>query len=147
MIAPKLVRLVQTHSEQLAQTLLRKLQSSPELRDYRKVPPHEFKQRVYEIYRNLEDWLLTKTQEDIEHRYTEIGARRAAQAVPLSQLIWAILAVKEHLWEFLNLEARTDRAMELFQEMELIQLADLFFDRAIYYAAMGYERACLAKAA
>lgn len=147
MIAPKLVRLIQAHSEELAQGLLFKLQNSPASCDYRRVPPHELKQRVYEIYRNLEDWLLTKTKEDIEHRYTEIGARRAAQGVPLSQLIWAILAVKEHLWEFLNREARTDRAVELFQELELVQMVDQFFDRAVHHAAIGYERARLAKAA
>ncbi len=147
-LAPRLVQLIQMHSEELAQGLLQKVRSSPMLTDYcNKVPPHELRQRVYEVYRNLEDWLLTKTKEDIKRRYTEIGARRAAQGVPLSQLVWAILTVKEHLWEFLNQEARTDRAVELYSELGLLHMVEQFFDRAVYYAAIGHEQARLARAA
>ncbi len=148
MIAPRLVRLIETHSEQLAQALLKKVQNSPRLSDFhRKVPPHELRQRAYEIYRNLEDWLLAKTEEDVEHRYTAIGARRAAQGVPLSQLILAIVTVKEHLWEFLLREGMADRPVELYQQLELLQLVDQFFDRAVCCAARGYEQARMARAA
>ncbi len=148
MIAPRLVRLIETHSEQLAQGLLKKVQKSPQLSEFRiKVPAHELRQRAYEIYRNLGDWLLGKTEVDVEHRYTAIGARRAAQGVPLSQLILAIVTVKEHLWEFLQREGMTDRPVELYQELELLQLVDQFFDRAVCYAAIGHEQARLARAA
>jgi hypothetical protein len=30
--------------------------------------------------------------------------------------------------------------VELFGEMELFRLVDQFFDRALYHAAVGYER-------
>jgi hypothetical protein len=33
-----------------------------------------------------------------------------------------------------------DRPVELFQEKELFQLVDQFFDRAVYFAAIGHER-------
>ena len=31
------------------------------------------------------------------------------------------------------------RAIEIMGELELLQMLDMFFDRAIYYAAVGYE--------
>jgi hypothetical protein len=43
---------------------------------YRNVPPGELEQRVYEIYRHLADWLLGKSELNVEKRYTEIGAKR-----------------------------------------------------------------------
>ncbi len=142
MIAPRLVRLIQTHSEQLAQSLLKKVQNSPRLSEFcNNVPAHELRQRAFEIYRNLEDWLLAKTEADIEKRYTAIGARRAAQGVRLSQLILAIVTVKEHLWEFLLREGMAQAPVELYQELELLQLVDQFFDRAVCYAAIGHEQA------
>ncbi len=49
---------------------------SPLLPGYRNVPPGELEQRVYEIYRHLADWLLGKSELDVEKRYTEIGATR-----------------------------------------------------------------------
>jgi hypothetical protein len=141
MLAYRLVRLIETHSDALAAGLLEKVQTSEFTRDYRKVPPEELKQRVYEIYRHLGEWLLGKTEFDIKERYCEIGARRAAQNVPLSQLVWVIVLTKENLWEYLKHEAGMERPVEVFGELEMLQLLDQFFDRAIFYASLGYEKA------
>jgi hypothetical protein len=112
---------------------------------YREVPPGELEQRVYEIYRHLAEWLLGKTDLDVEKRYLEIGAKRAHQHVPLSQLIWAIILTKKNLWDFMQQEAVLDRPAEISGELEVEQLLDQFFDRAIYYAAVGYEGACISE--
>jgi hypothetical protein len=146
MLAYRLVRLIETHSETLASSLLKKVQGSGFALAYSKVPPEELKQRVYEIYLHLGDWLLGKSQLDIERRYLEIGARRAHQGVPLSQVAWAIVLTKENLWEFAERELPSD-AVGIFGELELLQLLEQFFDRAIYYAALGYERAVTAESA
>jgi hypothetical protein len=142
MLAYRLVRLIETHSEALASSLLHKVQHSGLTSAYlANVPAEELKQRVFEIYRHLGDWLLGKTEVDIEKRYHEIGVRRAEQGVPLQELVWAIVLTKENLWDFLKREAVLDRAVEVFGELEMLQLLDQFFDRAIYYAAAGYEEA------
>ena len=94
---------------------------------------------MYEIYRHLGEWLLGKNELDIEHRYREIGARRARQHIPLSEVVQAIVLTKENLWDFLKSEAVMDRAIEIMGELELLQMLEMFFDRAIYYAAVGYE--------
>jgi hypothetical protein len=70
----------------------------------------------------------------------KIGARRAQQKVPFSQVAWAIILTKDNLWEFLKKESVPDRPVEVFGELEMLQLLDHFFDRSIYYAAVGYER-------
>jgi hypothetical protein len=140
MLAYRLVRLIETHSDALAASLLERVRSSPLLTDYRKVPPEELKLRVSEIYRHLGDWLISKSERDIEERYSEIGTRRATQAVPLSQLSWTIVLTKENLWEYLKKETVMERPTEVFGELEMLQLLDQFFDRAIFYAAVGYEK-------
>jgi hypothetical protein len=141
MLAYRLVRLIEKHSDALAAGLLQKVQDSEFTHDYCNVPPEELKQRVYEIYRHLGDWLLGKTEFDIKERYREIGARRAQQNVPLSQLVWVIVLTKENLWEYLKHEAGMERPVEVFGELEMLQLLDQFFDRAIFFAAVGYEKA------
>ena len=145
MLAYRLVRLIETHSDALAASLLEKVHRSPLVQDYRKVPGEELKQRVYEIYRHLGDWLLSKSEHDIETRYTEIGGRRSAQGVPLSQVAWTIILTKENLWEFLKREAVMERPTEVYGELEMLQLLDQFFDRAIFYASIGYEQPHLAR--
>jgi hypothetical protein len=147
MLAYRLVRLIETHSDTLAGNLLEKVQHSEFTQGYRNVPPDELKQRVYEIYRHLGDWLLGKSAFDIEQRYVEIGERRAGQLVPLSDVVWTIILTKENLWEFLKDETVLDRPVEVFGELELLQLLEQFFERAIYYAAVGYEKALAKRAA
>lgn len=139
LLAYRLVRLIETHSDQLAEGALERLKSCPKTGGFRNVPAEEFKQRVYEIYTSLGDWLLGKTEADVERRYVEIGKRRAAQGVPLSQVLWAINLAKQRLLEFLSSEAATERAVEVFGEIEVLQLLEQFFDRATFYAAVGYE--------
>ncbi len=147
MVAQKLISLIERHSTELGQGLKRKFLSQEKMSDMRRVPAEELDQRSVEIYRNLNDWLLTKTEGQIERRYREIGARRAEQGVSLSHLLWAILAVKQHLWEFLNREAMVDQIVDLLQEVELMQMVDRFFDHAVYYAACGFEGARSSRAA
>ena len=139
MLAYRLVRLIENHSERLAETLLERLQKCEKCEAFHKVPAQEFRQRVYEIYDNLGEWLLGKKEEDIARRYEEIGARRAAQGIPLSQLLYAIVLTRDHLWEYLKHEAGVEKPVEVFGELEMLQLLEQFFDRACYYAAVGYE--------
>lgn len=139
MLSHRFVRLIEDHSDALARGLLHKVQRSSRTEAYRKITPEELSQRVYEIYRHLGEWLLDKSEADIEQRYTQIGTRRAEQGVPLRELIWAIMLTKDNLWEFVLDESYPDRPVELFGKQELLQLLDQFFDRAIYYAAVGYE--------
>jgi hypothetical protein len=137
----RLVRLIETHSNELASCLLNRVRSSEATVAYDQVPDEDLKDRVYEIYRHLGDWLITRDQFDLEERYEKIGARRANQSVPFSQLVWAIVLTKDNLWEFLKLHSEMERPVEVFGELEMLQLLDLFFDRAIHFAAIGYEKA------
>ncbi len=139
MFSYRLVRLIESHADALAAGLEERVQNNSQVMHFRQIPAHELRERVHEIYRHLGEWLLGKNELDIEHRYREIGARRARQAVPLSELIQAIVLTKENLWEFLKSESVIDRAVEIMGELELLQMLEMFFDRAIYYAAVGYE--------
>ena len=139
MFSYRLVRLIEGHADALASGLEERVQNSAQVTHFRDVAAHELRDRVYEIYRHLGEWLLGKNELDIEHRYKEIGARRAQQKVPLSEVVQAIVLTKENLWEFLKSEAVMDRAVEIMGELELLQMLEMFFDRAIYYAAVGYE--------
>jgi len=141
MFSYRLVRLIESHADALAAGLEERVQTNSQVSHFREIPAHELRERVYEIYRHLGEWLLGKNELDIEHRYLEIGMRRAHQGVPLSELIQAIVLTKENLWDFLKSEAVMDRAVEIMGELELLQMLEMFFDRAIYYASVGYEEA------
>lgn len=144
MMLYRLVRLIETHSQALSACLLTRVQNSDATPDYKNVPPEELKAYVCEVYSHLGEWLMTKDELELESRYLRVGARRALQGVSLSQLAWVIVLTKENLWEFIKKESVMERPVEVFGELEMLQLLEQFFDRAIYYAAIGHER-CIAE--
>jgi hypothetical protein len=105
-----------------------------------KVPATQLEARTREIYRNLSDWLMDKTEAEVERRYTELGAARAEQGVAYSHFVWAIISTKEHVRAFVQREGLSESAMELHGELELLHLLSQFFDLVLYYAAVGYEQ-------
>jgi hypothetical protein len=140
MFAIRLVQLIETHADKLSEALIHKLKNSNECGDLLgKVPAHELKHRTYEVYRHLSDWLIAKTLSDVEERYIGLGVRRARQGVPFSQLMFAIQTTKHVLWDYLLLEGLLEPE-DLIGEMELVRSLGQFFDRALYYTAIGYEQ-------
>ena len=139
MIALRFVHLIEAHSDLLAENLLSKLRHSTRLAQFRRVPETEIRERVYEIYRNLSDWLLNKTHADVERVYTRLGRRRAEQGVPLSAMCWALMMTEENLWEFLENQGLRESSLDILGNLELLRLLDQFYDNAIYYAIVGYE--------
>jgi hypothetical protein len=138
MLGLRLMRLIERHSEELALGLTEKLQVAERTSDFRKIPPEELKLSAAEIYRNLGEWLLQKTEDDIEERFRAIAARRAAEGVGLHQFVWALVISRNHLRKFLQAQAFADNIVALYGELELQQLLNQFFDRAIYYGVLGY---------
>jgi hypothetical protein len=139
MFALRFVQLIEHNANKLSEGLIARLKRSDSCSDLlSSVPAHELKERTYEIYRNLTDWILNKTEAEVEERYIGIGARRAHQGVPFSQFLYAIHATKENLWDFLQQEGLLEPG-ELISHMELLRAMEHFFDRALYFACVGYE--------
>jgi hypothetical protein len=140
MIALRLVHLIESHSEELAEGLVHKLERSTRVAGLRIIHAQEIRERAREVYRNLSDWLLTKTDDDIERVYTALGHRRAHQGVPSSALVWALIMTEQNLWDFLEMEGMREKPLEILGGLELLRLLDQFFDQAIYFALLGYEK-------
>lgn len=140
MIALRLVRLVEDHSDELVNQIVTRLQTSAGTSGMRKVPSDELRERSYEILRHLNEWLLTKSEADIQHRYSKIGERRASQGVTVADYCRATIFTKQLLWNFLQKQGFLRGPVELYGEIELLQLLDQFFDSALCYAADGFEQ-------
>jgi hypothetical protein len=141
MLALKLVRLIEEHSGELAMGLTDKLRQSERTGDFCKVSREGLCLAATEIYRNLGEWLLQKTETDIAERFRALGARRAAEGVGVHQFVWALVISRNHLWQFLQREAFADNIVQLSGELELQQMLNLFYDRAVYYGVLGYKEA------
>jgi hypothetical protein len=140
MLSLRLVRLLDAHAEHLADSLFETILAAEECADLRNVPRDHLKVRSHEIFRNLGAWLMGTPDSELAQRFIALGMERAAQNVALSHFVWAIGATKKTLYDFVEEEGLSDSPIELQGSLELMRTLDRFFDSAIYYAAVGYER-------
>ncbi len=141
MLGMKLVRLIERHAEALAEDVTEEIRNSERTSDFRKIQPQEVQAAALEVYRNLGEWLLQKTEKEIERRFRAVAGRRAVEGIGMHQVVWALTLSRDHLLHFLRLEAFADSIVQLHGELEVRQLLNQFFDRAIYYAILGYDEA------
>ena len=142
MYAFKLIQLIESRAEHLSEGLMRRLKNSDRCAELlRRVPSDELQRRSHEIYRDLNDWLLYRAESEIAERYIGLGMKRARQGVPYTDLLWAVSTTKEYLWEFMLAEGLFAEPIDLLGEIDLLHSMDRFFDRILYFMAMGYERA------
>ena len=76
----------------------------------------------------------------IEARYSDLGQKRRAEGLSLSEVLDALILTKLHLRDYIRSAGLANSAIDLYQELELDRLTGHFFDKAIYYAAKGYGR-------
>jgi hypothetical protein len=139
-LSDRLIRTIESNAEEFAQSIVKKLRSSPRTESYHKLTNEDIYNRCYDVYRNLGCWLWEKSDQAVQARFNELGERRCQDGIPLADVLWALVLTKERLFEYLGAYGLADSAMELYQQQELDRLIGHFFDRALCYTAASYER-------
>jgi hypothetical protein len=146
MVGSNFTKLVEKHSEELSRQLAQKLHASSRTKSFHEIPIEDLERDINILYHNLGDWLLYRTEADVQARYRELGGRRARQGISAQELVWAFTIAKEHIISFLRREAVADSALALFSELEFVMSLMQFFDRAIYFALEAQSAALNQKA-
>ncbi|HEY6290171.1 MAG TPA: hypothetical protein VI455_01235 [Terriglobia bacterium] len=139
MLSRRLIEMIEDHAEELTSLTLNDLRTSPRTPSYHTLSADQWRSRVYSVYRNLGNWLAEKTDAKIETWYRALGEQRCDEGVALSEVIYALILTKKNLEGYVRNAGISDSAVELYRERELFHMLDYFFDRAMYYAAVGYE--------
>jgi hypothetical protein len=141
MLSDRLVRMIEDHAAELTQALVEDLKSNARTASYNRLPLPAIRDRTYRVYKELGLWLNSKAESDIEANFTEVGKRRQTEGVPLGELVYALVLTKYHLRDYIRAAGLGNSAVELYQVQDLHRMLGSFFDKAIYYAVSGYERA------
>lgn len=139
MVALRLVRLLEKHSDEIGNTLLSKLRTSSRTKGMKAISEAELSTGIRSFVQHLSEWLLTKTNAEIEIRSRTFGGRLARQQVALVDACWSLIIIKEFLWDFLQREGFLRSPIEVYGELELLCLLSQFFDRTVGYLVEGYE--------
>ena len=142
MRAPKLVQHMKANAERMSEEVLLKIRNSEKCSELvKKLPLDEQKHYTADIYRDLTDWLATESDDTIERRYLDLGILRARQGIPFSNLYWAVCIAHEYLWQYMQHECLLEEPVEFWGGVILLRSLTQFFNRLVYFASLGYEKA------
>ncbi len=137
----RLVKLIESHADELSRNLLQDLRKRDSTSTFHTHDEKEIYERAFNVYSHLGKWISRETtKEEIAKHYTALGAKRRKEGFALSEIIQALIMTRRHLWLKVLAEGFLDTALDLNQALDLNNRVMLFFDRAIFYTAVGYQQ-------
>lgn len=136
----RLVDLIERNAAELTSQYLHDVKQQAGMPTYRSFDEKEVYSRAFRVYSQLGKWLSQETTRDqIKKYWMSLGRDRRAEGFALSEIIQSLCLIRRHLWLKVESEGLIDTALELYQAIDLYNRVMVFFDRALYYAALGYE--------
>ena len=150
MIAERLVELIEINAARLSADVAADLARNDRTRGFRAVGRPELEGRIFEIVHHLGNWISDRRSERVKTEFADWGRQRFGQGIPLSEIVYAVLVLKQHLRRYIRenglVESSFPRVeqdyvlpMHLNSLQELNSQVGLFFDEALYKLAYGYE--------
>jgi hypothetical protein len=141
MLSAYLIRLVEQHADALTEELVDDILKNEKTRSFHRLSRDELHHRAYSIYHGLGNWLADTNDATIEARFESLGRQRFHDRVPLNELVYAVMLVKQHLRDKIRSVGNIYSALELHNELQLSTMIGRFFDKLFYAVVKGYEQA------
>jgi hypothetical protein len=150
MIAERLVELIEINAARLSADVAADLAGNARTPGFAAVRRSDLEERIFQIVHHLGNWIGDRRSEKVKAEFADWGRRRFGQGIPLSEIVYAIVVLKQHLRRYIRehglVEASFPRVeqdyvlpMHLNSLQELNTQVGLFFDEALYHLATGYE--------
>jgi hypothetical protein len=150
MIAEKLVELIEIHASRIATDVAQDLITNERTRGFRAVRQQDLELRIFQLLNHLGNWIGDPRSVKMQAEFTEWGRRRFDQRVPLNEIIYAVILLKQHLRRYITDNGLVDAAfprvesdyvlpLHLHSLQELNLRVGRFFDEALYNLVRGFE--------
>ena len=142
MLSTKLVQLIETHWEEIAERLIVAVRKHPEMQNLAARPDSELREWCREILENL-GYLLAanKEHEESERRFEVLGKNAVRREHPAARGRAAAAYAEDKIIGFVHEQGFPMTALQLYAEEELELRIGRFFDACVYHVVRGYEAA------
>jgi hypothetical protein len=141
MLSGRLIRLIETHSDEIARRAIRQIHEDSELTHVGSLPDSELRERAQAILRNLGHWLAAGRKAGVINQFEELGRLRFEEHIPLHETVRALHVVRNQMVDFLHEQGLPESTVDLYAEEELEERVTRFFDELVCHLVRGYEEA------
>jgi hypothetical protein len=141
LVSQKLVDLIERNAADLTNSWLADIHKDANTHTYHHFNHAALYERAFRVFSQLGKWISHETsKEEVAKDYRALGDERRREGFALSEVIQALILIRRNLWRKVMEEGLLDTTYDLYQAIELNNRVALFFDRAIFYTACGYEQ-------
>jgi ADP-ribose pyrophosphatase YjhB (NUDIX family) len=139
-LSDKLVKIIEKNAEVIANRWLNDVMTNKSTPTYSIADPGPTLKRNMEVISQYGKWLSGYHDDhDIRNFYRKLGQERKKEGFALCEILSAISLTRKYIWEFALSQRMWTSTIDIYMTLELERRMMLFFDRAVYYAARGYE--------
>lgn len=132
---------IEKKADELTRNWLRIVRNHQLTRSYGAFDEDKLFERAKNIYLQLSRWLRREvSKDDLETLFTNQGATRRREGFYLAEVIRALIVTRRVLWFMLQAEGMVGKTLEARVALDLNNRVVLFFDRALYYTTLGFEK-------
>ena len=140
MLSDTLVGFVTESAPYVARLWLADVRSNRTTTGYMHLDPEVLQNECIEGLKLLGRWLEGEsTEEEIRSFYRALGARRRKQGIKSYEMLSAVMLLKKHIWTYARSQGVWERPLDAYRMMELQARFAMYFDKATYHLARGFE--------
>ena len=141
LLSNRLIDLIEEHSGLIADLWMEDVRNNSSTPTYHVFDQQLLNHRVFLVISHFGQWLNGSYKgQDIVSYYENLGRKRKHEGFGLSEVISALSLTKKHIWEFALSRGMWRKTIDIYMILELERRISLFFDKATYYVAKGYEK-------
>jgi|GEM_PF-27818 len=139
-LSDKLVTFIEENAETIGRKWLADVRTNQTTRTYGLSDEKRTYDRTMMVIGQFSKWLGGEYgDQQIRDFYKELGKTRKREGFLLSEVLSALSLIRKHIWEFALSNQVYTRTIDIYVSLELERRMVLFFDRAAFYVAKGYE--------
>lgn len=144
----RFIGLIENHAESLSLKWVEEVRSNSLTSGYAKFSKKELHDIVFDRFRKLGNWVAKQENIDkeIARNFCEIGELRAQAGIKSSEMVYALMLERDMLIQYTEDEGIVTAGIDLNRVIQFGKQLNFFYDKAIYFALVGYEQViCSAK--
>jgi len=139
-LSDKILGLIERNAETIGRLWLADVKSNKTTHTYSISDERKTFERFLKVIGQFSKWLGgAYGDQQIRDYYKNLGKERKEEGFQLSEVLSALSLIRKHLWEFALSHQVWTKTIDIYMSLELERRMVLFFDRASFYVAKGYE--------
>jgi 8-oxo-dGTP diphosphatase len=137
-----LVEIITRDAHLIAENWAMEVVSHPSTQNYSRLPKDEVYEQARAVISQLGQWLIRpgENMDEIWKGFQKSGAEGRRKGYRLSEMISALSRIREHIFTRVLAQGGVwKNPVKIYQSINIVSRVNLFYDKAIYHMARGFE--------